>query len=191
MLFLGGDPVTERWLLLLNENVESLDGLETADEIVERMLDHIRAGLAVCLAYHGRSELIAQVLRDAVAMCHAENLPANVVPGVSPLDCLFSDLGVDPLSDGCQIFGAGHFIERRRPDPSAALILSLSDDTDGPDLLEVLRTEYGAEHEAVIYEPARYAVLEPVIRRRQIGKIGEADLAGVSNLYIPPKDTNG
>ena len=124
-------------------------------------------------------------------MCHAENLPANVVPGVSPLDCLFSDLGVDPLSEGCQIFGAGHFIERRRPDPSAALILSLSDDTDGPDLLEVLRTEYGAEHEAVIYEPARYAVLEPVIRRRQIGKIGEADLAGVSNLYIPPKDTNG
>ncbi len=192
VLFLGADPVTEHWILTLNENVESLNGLETADEIVERMLDHVRAGLAVCLAYHGRSELTAQVLREATALCRAENLPSAIVPGVSALDCLFSDLGLDPLSHGCQIFGAEHFLEhRRRPDPSAALIVSLSEDTACAKLLELLRAEYGAEHEAVVYEPPRYAVLEPVIRRSPVGSIGEGDLAGMSILYIPPKDANG
>src|SRR4029077_5504828 len=47
VLFLGADPVTEPWLAKLNESVESLNGLETAEEIVERMLEHLHAGLAV------------------------------------------------------------------------------------------------------------------------------------------------
>jgi len=192
VLFLGADPVTEHWIRTLNENVESLNGIETADEIVERMLDHVRAGLAVCLAYHGQSPLTAQVVREAIALSRTENLPAAIVPGVSALDCLFFDLGLDPLRHGCQIFGAEHFLElRRRPDPSAALIVSLSEDTACAELLALLQTEYGVEHEAIIYEPARYAVLEPVIRRSTIGSISEGDLAGFSNLYIPPKDANG
>jgi hypothetical protein len=186
VLFLGADPVTEHWLAKLNENVESLDGLETADEIVERMLDHVRAGLAVCLAYHGRSALVAQVLREAIALGRAEKMLSAIVPGVSPLDCLFADLGLDPLRDGCQIFAADHLTEHgRRIDPGIALIVSLSDDAAHADLLELLRKAYTAGREAVIYEPARYIVLEPVIRRGAIGEIGEQDLAGASYLYIP------
>jgi hypothetical protein len=192
VLFLGADPVTERWILTLNENLESLNGLETADEIVERTLDHVRSGLAVCLAYHERSELSSQVVREATALCRAENLPSTVVPGVSALDCLFSDLGVDPLRHGCQIFAGEDFLEhQRRPDPLAALILSLSEDTAWAELLQLLQAQYDADHEAIIYEPARYAVLEPVIRRGAIGSIGARDLAGFSILYIPAKEENG
>jgi uncharacterized protein YabN with tetrapyrrole methylase and pyrophosphatase domain len=192
VLFLGVDPVTEHWIRTLNENVESLNALETADEIVERMLDHIRAGLAICLVSHGRAALNAQVQREAIALSRAENFPAAIVPGVSALECLFSDLGLDPLRDGCQIFSAEHFVEHgRRPDPSAALVVSLSEETACTELLQVLRTAYGAEHEVIIHEPARYAVLDPVIRRTAIGSMSEGDLAGVSHLYVPPKDANG
>jgi len=108
------------------------------------------------------------------------------VPGVSPLDCLFADLGLDPLCDGCQIFAAEHLTEHgRRIDPGTALIVSLSDDAAYADLLELLRRAYAADRQAVIYEPARYIVLEPVIRRSALGEIGEQDLAGASYLYIP------
>jgi len=186
VLFLGADSVTEHWLAKLNENVESLDGLETADEIVEQMLDHVRAALAVCLAYHGRSALVAQVLRQAIALGRAEKMLSAIVPGVSPLDCLFADLGLDPLRDGCQIFAAEHLTEHgRRIDPGTALIVSLSDDAAHADLLKLLRKEYAAERQAVIYEPARYIVIEPVIRHGATGEIGEQDLAGASYLYIP------
>ena len=109
------------------------------------------------------------------------------MPGVSPLDCLFADLGLDPLRDGCQIFAAEHLTGHgRRIDPGTALIVSLSDDTADAALLELLRREYAAERQAVIYEPARYVVLEPMIRHGAIGEIGEHDLAGASYLYIPP-----
>ena len=192
VLFLGADPVTEQWIRTLNENVESLNALETADEIVERIQDHIRAGLSICLVIHGRTALHAQVQREAVALSRAEEVPAAVVPGVSALECLCSDLGLDPLRDGCQIFSAEHFVEhRRRPDPSAALVVSLSEEAASAELLEVLQSAYGAEHEVVLHEPARYAVLAPVIRRTAIGSVSEDDLAGVSHLYVPAQKTNG
>jgi uncharacterized protein YabN with tetrapyrrole methylase and pyrophosphatase domain len=191
VLFLGADPVTEHWLSTLNENVESLDGLETKDEIIERMTDHVRAGMAVCLAHHGRPPLIAEVLREAIALGRAENWLSAIAPGVSVLDCLFSDLGLDPLRDGCQIFAAEHFLERRqRLNTSTALVVSLGDNAVFADVLALLRDEYGADHPAIVYEPARYAILEPVIRHNPIGRIDPRDLDGVSYLCIPPKVHN-
>ena len=133
-----------------------LDGLETKDEIIERMTDHVRSGMAVCLAHHGRSPLIAEVLREAIALGRAENWLSAIAPGVSVLDCLFSDLGLDPLRDGCQIFAAEHFLERRlRLNTSTALVVSLGDNAVFADVLALLRDEYGADHPAIVYEPAR------------------------------------
>jgi Tetrapyrrole (Corrin/Porphyrin) Methylases len=191
VLFLGADPVTERWIQSLNENLESLSRLETSDEIVERSLDHVRAGLAVCIAIHGRSTMSEEVSREAIGQGRAEGFPAVVVSGVSALDCLSTDLGLDLAQSGCQIFAAEAFLERRQPDPSVALVLHLSDDSPFGELLELLRRAYGAERKAVLYEPARYAVLEPVIQHCAIGAIDEADLARISIFYVPPKDADG
>ena len=191
VLFLGSDPVTERWIQTLNNSVESLNRLETSDEIVERTLDHMRAGLAVCLAFHERSALSTEVSRQAIEQSRADGFAAAVVPGVSALDCLFADLGLDLSSGGCRIYGAEAFVERGRPDLSSALVLYLSDDSPLSELLALLRPAYGEEQKAVLYEPARYAVLEPAVRRCTIRDIGEADLAQFSILYIPAKDTDG
>jgi precorrin-6B methylase 1 len=143
----------------------------------------------VCVAVHGRSALNVELSRAAIAQGRAEGFSATIVPGVSTLDCLFADLGLDLVRSGCQIFGAKAFLARRqRPKLSVGLILSLDEEAAPGELLEALRSAYGVEHKAVLYEPARYAVLEPVIRHCAIGDIGEADLAEVSIVYIPAKD---
>ena len=151
----------------------------------------MRGGLAVCLAFHGRSALSTEVSRQALEQSRVDGFAAAVVPGVSALDCLFADLGLGLLSSGCRIYGTEAFVERGRPDLSSALVLYLSDDSPLSELLALLRPAYGEEQKAVLYEPARYAVLEPVVRRCSIGDIGEADLAQVSILYIPAKDADG
>jgi hypothetical protein len=188
VLLLGTDPVTERWIHTLNKHVESLSNLQTADEIVERTLEHVRAGLSVCLAYRGFLALSLEVSRQATERSRAEGFSAAIVPGVSTLDCLSVDLGLDLLGTGCQCFTADGFVERsRQPDVMAALILSLAEDTALADLRDLLRRWYGAEHEIILYEPARYSVLDPTIERCEIGKLAEASLAGISTLVVPPK----
>ena len=129
-------------------------------------------------------------------MCRAEGLRAVIVPGVSTDDCLFSDLGIDPLRDGVQIYGATDFLAQRRvPDVSAGLVLRLTGcigdpayGTCHPSLVEVLVGRYGKKHEAILYEPARYAVCEPLIRRCQIGDLAAAAITAHMSLFVPSKE---
>ena len=115
----------------------------------------MRGGLAVCLAFHGRSALSTEVSRQALEQSCVDGFAAAVVPGVSALDCLFADLGLGLLSSGCRIYGTEAFVERGRPDLSSALVLYLSDDSPLSELLALLRPAYGEEQKAVLYEPAR------------------------------------
>ncbi len=53
-----------------------------------------------------------------------EGFEARLLPGISALDCLWCDLGVDPALAGCQIYHATDFLEdERTPDIKATLIL--------------------------------------------------------------------
>ena len=185
----GVDPVTERWIAGLNQNMQSL---QNANALGERAFEFLRAGLTVCAVHAGGTA----AWHDEIGMCRAEGLRAVIVPGVSTEDCLFSDLGIDPLRDGVQIYGATDFLANRRaPDVSAGLVLRLvgciGDPAHGachPSLVEVLAGQYGKEHEAILYEPARYAVCEPVIRRCRIGDLAEAALTAHTSLFVPPKE---
>jgi hypothetical protein len=185
----GVDPVTERWIASLNKNVKSLDSAEALGKLA---LEFLHAGLVVCAVHEGGTA----TWREEIQMCRAEGLRAVVVPGVSTEDCLFSDLGIDPLRDGVQIYGATDFLAQcREPDVSAGLVLRLTgcigDPALGachPSLVEVLAGRYGKEHEAILYEPARYAVCEPLIRRYQIGDLGNAAITAHTSLFVPPKE---
>jgi len=185
----GVDPVTERWIARLNENMKSL---ESAKALGERAYEFLRVGLTVCAVHAGDRA----AWHEEIQMFRAEGHRAVIVPGVSTEDCLFSDLGVDPLHDGVQIYMATDFLLLRRvPDLSAGLVLRLAgcigDSARGscdPSLVEALAARYGTEHEAILYEPARYSVCDPLIRRCRIGHLAEAAVTAQTSLYIPPKE---
>jgi hypothetical protein len=210
ILFFGVDPVTERWIRKLNANVASLNSLghqhksalQTGNEIVERTLEYVRAGLSVCAAYCGRSAVCAYAPYESIKRCRAEGYRAAMAPGVSVEDCLFADLGLDPMHAGCQIYESTDFLARRRQlDTSAGLILwfvgclgdTVPDDNAGhfcchSPLVEALVALYGAEHEVILYEPARYSVCDPIIQRYTIGQLGGASVTAMSSLIVPPKE---
>jgi hypothetical protein len=185
----GVDPVTERWIASLNRNIQSL---ESAKALGIQALEFVRAGLTVC-AVHADG---TATWREDIRKCRAEGLRAVIVPGVSTEDCLFSDLGIDPRRDGVQIYGATEFLTQLRvPVVSAGLVLRLAgctgDPTFGachPSLVEVLAGQYGREHEAILYEPARYAICEPLIRRCRIGDLAHAAVTAHTSLFVPPKE---
>ena len=183
------NPVTERWIAGLNENMKSLD---SAEALGKQALEFLHQGLVVCAVHAGDSA----TWRKEIQMCRAEGFRAVIVPAVSTDDCLFSDLAIDLLRDGIQIYGAIDFLVRRRvPDVSAGLLLRLTGCVGNPaygarhpSLVEVLAGQYGKEHEAILYEPARYAVCEPLIQRCQIGNLTDATMAAYTSLFVPPKE---
>jgi hypothetical protein len=208
VLYFGADPVTEHWLRKLNVNVESSDDwraknksvAHTKDEIVAWTLECVGAGLSVCAVYDGAASVSGFSPHELMAVCRAAGHRAAMVPGISLADCLFADLGLDPLRAAYQIYDSIDFlVGQRRPDTGAGLILwrvggrdaapdrNDSRDRCHPALVAALTTAYRAEHHAILYEPALYAVCKPTIQRYGIGQLADARVTAMSSLYVPPK----
>lgn len=209
LLFLVAEPVTRLWLEGLHPHAlnladsfwEGRPRMESYEEVVERILQPVREGLQVCVAFYGHPGVFVYSSHAAVRRARAEGFEAEMFPGVSAEDCLFADLGVDPALFGCQSFEASNFLLRRRKvDASAALVLwqigALGTTTyskrtlwnrDGLDLLvEGLLDTYPPEHEAVVYEATLYPTGDPLIQRVTVATIPTAKVSTYSTLYVPP-----
>ena len=199
-------PIT--WLEELNPSAESLDDLYRADrpfaevyeDIVERILDHVRKPQEVCVVFYGHPSVFDRTSHDAVRRARAEGFEARILPGITAEDCLYVDLELDPGAAGCQSFDATDFLVRRRaPDPAVPLILWQVGVVGGTRttgevrrlglsvLGERLEELYGAEHELVVYEATPFPVGRPMIERCAVRELADAGVTGLSTLYVPPK----
>jgi Tetrapyrrole (Corrin/Porphyrin) Methylases len=199
-------PIT--WLEELNPSAESLDDLYRADrpfaevyeDIVGRILDHVRKPQEVCVVFYGHPSVFDRTSHDAVRRARAEGFEARILPGITAEDCLYVDLELDPGAAGCQSFDATDFLVRRRaPDPAVPLILWQVGVVGGTRttgevrrlglsvLGERLEELYGAEHELVVYEATPFPVGRPMIERCEVGELADAGVTGLSTLFVPPK----
>jgi len=208
LFYLVPDPVTCVWIESLNPSAESLadaygadkERLDSYHEMVERMLAPVRRGLEVCAAHYGHPGVFAFPAHESIRRARAEGYEARMFPGVSAADCLFADLGIDPATDGCQMYEATDFVQRRRRfDPSSPLILwqigaigvatapAVPCATAGLRLLvEVLARDYPRDHEVVVYEAAQLPVRRPKILRVALADLAAAEVGAMSTLLVPP-----
>lgn len=207
-LFYVVDSVADVWLSQLNPSAESLAShyaprkprYVTYGEMVERVLEAVRAGLRVCFVVYGHPGVLVQASHDAIRTAREEGFEARMLPGISAFDCLIADLGFDP-AEGCQSFEASRFVRRRRrPDTSVALVLwqialigTADYDRNGPAanqaglnlLTRTLLKIYPRGHEVVIYEASPFAVCDPVIDRRPLSRLPGARVTISSTLFVP------
>jgi hypothetical protein len=209
LLYLVTDPVTRGWLAKLNASAEDLlplygEGkprIQTYSEMVERILAFVRAGEEVCAAFYGHPGVFVYPGHEAIRLARAEGYRATMLPGISAEDCLFADLGIDPGTAGCQSYEATDFlVYSRRFDEHVPLILwqvsvigQLTHEVENSLLgLEVLTSHlaavYGPDHEAVIYEAARYPVVPPVMRTVRLEDLPKAPVSGISTLVVLPRE---
>jgi precorrin-3B methylase len=210
VLFAVVDAWTVSWIRSLNPNAESLpypmdDSLrrETYADMVERIMAELRKGLRVCAVFYGHPGVMAMPTHAAVEQARREGFRARMLPGVSALDCLFADLGVDPGRDGCQIYEATDFLIRCRGfDTRTPLVLwqvgfignlSFFDQHDvagiarGLDaLVEVLINRYGPEQRVVVYEAAVLPTDRPRMDAMTLAELPDARVTDLSTLYVPP-----
>jgi uncharacterized protein YabN with tetrapyrrole methylase and pyrophosphatase domain len=207
VLYCVADAATERLILRLNPNAESLYAYygegkprrETYQQMVDRTMECVRQGQQVCVVYYGHPGIFVNPSHRSIEAARREGFSARMLPAVSSLDCLFCDLGVDPCT-GCQILEATDLLLRQRPIDvythvivwQIACVGDLSFSFKGydgrhlPRLAEYLLASYPRDWEVVVYEAAQFVLCEPVIKRIPLADLKEHQLTGISTLYIPP-----
>ena len=209
VLYVVGDPVAELMLKELNpQGAESMSGMyaegkariETYNEMIERTLDCVRAGMLTCMASYGHPGVFVYPSHESIRRARAEGYSARMLPGISSEDCLFADLGVDPGINGCQSFEATDFMLNGRViDPRCSVVLwqigVVGDATFKPMgydlsamplLVERLLAIYPATHPMYLYEAAVFHGCEPQIRQITAAELTHGPLSAGYTLYIPP-----
>ena len=169
--------------------------------MTETLLEDVRAGKDVCVAFYGHPGVFVDPSHAAIARARAEGFRARMLPAVSAEDCLFADLGVDPGASGCQSYEATDFLLRlRRVDPTAVLILwqvgALGETIYAIEprsqserlavLVEYLESFYPTGHGVVLYEASPYPIAEAAIRNVALSELPASVPDALSTLYVPP-----
>jgi hypothetical protein len=175
-------------------------------QMSEAMLHYVRKGMRVVGVYYGHPGIFVLSTHRAIAIARREGYNAVMKPGISALDCLCADLGVDPAYPGMQTFEASEvLLRKRRLDTTVHVVLwqvgligeqgyrrkgFINDKF--PILVEYLQEYYGADYEVTHYIGARHATFEPT---KTVHKLSDmlnprvrATFTGISTFYIPPKD---
>lgn len=210
VLFAVADAWAARWVRSLNPAAESLPYGQGKTprrsiyaEMVTRILGEVRKGLKVCAVFYGHPGVLASAAHEAVRQARDEGFSARMLPGVSSVDCLFADLGLDPGRDGLQLFEATDFLIRGREiDARTPLVLcqiggvgnaGVFDPSDAARIrrgLEALGERlcqtYPAAHEVMIYEAAAHPLASIRLDRVALSALSAAPVDDVSTLYVPP-----
>jgi uncharacterized protein YabN with tetrapyrrole methylase and pyrophosphatase domain len=209
VLYIVADPIAEAMVKELNSGgAESLMGfyaegkqrIDTYNQMVERILECVRAGMLTCVALYGHPGVFAYPSHESIRRARTEGYSARMLPGISSEDCLFADLGVDPAVGGCQSYEATDFLLNGRViDPASSVVLwqigvfgdatfkaSGYDLSAMPLLIERLLSIYPASHPMYLYEAAVFHGCDPIIRQITAAELAYVSLSAGYTLYIPP-----
>ncbi|WP_369382354.1 SAM-dependent methyltransferase [Streptomyces sp. cg36] len=183
---------------------DAKDRYLTYVQMSEAVLHFVRAGHRVAAVFYGHPGIFVLSSHRAVRIARREGHTAVMRPGISALDVLCADLGVDPSSPGMQTFEASDLLIRdRRIDPGLHLVLwqvgivgELDYQRAGftnrhmPVLLDRLEEVYGPDHTVVNYIGARYRGLDPVTAHHTVAALRDPavqrTVTSASTWYLPP-----
>jgi precorrin-6B methylase 1 len=208
VVFCVADPATEIWIKKNAKkyfDLYTLYGndkrrLNTYQQMVDVMVSNVRAGLDVCAVFYGHPGIFVLPTHVAIKTLREDGYQAVMLPAISAVDCLFADIGVDPAHDGCQMVEATDLLLRRRQilTDSHVIIWQIGcvgdlgfrfagyDNRNFWVLVDYLLDSYRPDQEVVHYCASQFPICPPLIERMPLEGLRQANITGISTLYIPP-----
>lgn len=214
VLFCVADPATVIWLKRLRPDALDLYVLYGDDKVryttymqmAEAQLHWVRQGLRVVVVFYGHPGIFVLSTHRAIQIARREGHQAVMKAGVSALDTLCADLGVDPSHPGLQTHEATDALSRRRHlDTSLHVVLwqvgvigELGYRRKGylnqsfSYFVSWLQECYGEDYEVTHYIGSRYPTIDPLIQTYRLDELHapavQSEITGLSTFYLPPRD---
>jgi uncharacterized protein YabN with tetrapyrrole methylase and pyrophosphatase domain len=175
--------------------------LPTYRRMAAEVINAAISGSPVCFATYGHPLVYcypAVLIQRAAKLLE---LRVETFPGISSLDTLFVDLGIDVAADGLQMYEVTDLLLRRRPiqnDVPCVLwqLIAIGDPNYQTDrisaerflpLQDYLLEFYPPEHPIILVTSKTFPLLQSTVKKYRLGTLA-ADLERgpqVGNLYIP------
>ena len=214
VLYCIADPATIVWLNRLRPDALDLYVLYGEDKIryttymqmAEAQLYWVRQGLKVVVVFYGHPGIFVLSTHRAIQIARREGHKAIMKAGVSALDALCADLGIDPSHPGLQTHEATDCLTRRRHiDTSLHVILwqvgligELGYRRHGylnnnfSYFVNWLAELYGSDYPITHYIGSRYPTIDSLIETYALQELHDpkvqTTITGLSTFYIPPRD---
>ncbi|MCC2615800.1 hypothetical protein LJ739_06075 [Aestuariibacter halophilus] len=202
------NPVVEAWVMEMNPDVRSLqscyqdgkDRRQSYRDMVDMMMQEVRAGKNVVGAFYGHPGVFALPPHDVIRKAREEGYYAHMEPGISAEDCLYADMGIDPGSVGSIHYEASQFMFYNRAIDTAAYVILwqvgiAGDKTYGmyssPNafrqvLCDQLLAYYPADHQIALYECPTLPIHGPRITWLPLSQLADAQTSQETTMVIPP-----
>ena len=209
LFYVAGNPALGTWLRQVQPGAVSLHRCYGAEkprdesyaEMASMILAAVREGRRVCAVFYGHPGVGVEPSHEVIKQARAEGYPARMLPGISAEACLYADLGVDPLTAGCQSFEATDFVQRKPAICTAAALILWQIGVVGEQTarfareayepgIERLKTTllsyYPPDHEVIAYDAAIYPVCAPRIHPMPLRELTAAQVSAMSTMFVAP-----
>lgn len=196
------------WIKELNSNIHDLgqyyqegkSRLDTYKEMINAIMQEVRAGKNVCAAFYGHPGVFALAPHRVIETAKKEGYQAHMEPGISAEDCLYADLAIDPGRFGCQHYETTQFmVHNKNIEPSAYLVLWQIGIAGDQELTQFATTEtklgalldklfgiYPEDHEVILYESSTVLLKESRIEKIKLQQLANVETSLETTLVIPP-----
>ncbi|SNY49321.1 Tetrapyrrole (Corrin/Porphyrin) Methylases [Arsukibacterium tuosuense] len=173
---------------------------ESYQAMLDAVITAVTAGNNVVWACYGHPGIASWPPHQAIHQLRALGYRAKMEAGIAADACLYADLGIDPMAEGCQQFEASQFLfYQRTVDVSAYLLLwqvaiagdfsltRLESDSRYIDILvQHLRQWYPPAHQVILYEAADLPIWQYRAEQLSLAELPQATLNQITTLVIPP-----
>jgi uncharacterized protein YabN with tetrapyrrole methylase and pyrophosphatase domain len=168
--------------------------------MLDAVITAVTAGKNVVWACYGHPGIASWPPHEAIRQLKALGYHAKMAAGIGADACLYADLGIDPMAEGCQQFEASQFLfYQRTVDVSAYLLLwqvaiagdfslaKLESDRRYIEILvQHLQQWYPPDHQVILYEAADLPIWQYRAETITLAALPQATLNQITTLVIPP-----
>ncbi len=216
VLYLLNETAMKHWVVENSKKAISLDDIyfssekrtESYRKIASKVIDISLQHRNTCFVIYGHPlvlcEPVVKIIRSDSRQ--SNKLRVNVLPGISSLDCLFSDLEVDPGEFGIQAFEATNFVTHDYDfsihsnlvlwqigvSGITSIVSTENEQLEAKRLKSIalitkkLLKKYDWNHEVYLYVAAQYPQISCEIQKIKLCDLPNVSINRLATAYIPP-----